>query len=459
VNDYGALSFWHGAVSDRLEPRRPLPGDTDVDVAIVGGGYTGLWTAYALAEADPSLRIALIEKEICGFGASGRNGGWCSGSISASRERIARQHGRQAAIDLQRAMHATVDEIGRVIDTEGIDAHYVKGGMLTFARNRAQRTRLLESIDYERSWGFGEADVRWLDADEAATQVDVAGQLGGVFNEHCARVHPARLVRGLADAVERRPNVAVYEGTEAEELGDGIVRTPYGKVRAEVVVRAVEGYTPTLPGLRRAIAPIYSLMIATEPLSGEFWDAAGWAGCEAISDARHLIIYAQRTADDRIALGGRGAPYHYGSRVEPGFDREPRVFDALHGVLADLFPPLHSVAVTRGWGGPLAVPRDWQTSVGLDRDRRVAWAGGYVGYGVATSNLAGRCLADLILERDTELVRLPWVGHRSRAWEPEPLRWLGVNVALRGMAAGDRTEARTGKPSKRAAFVNRMIGH
>ena len=229
-------------------------------------------------------------------------------------------------------------------------------------------------------------------------------------------------------------------------------------MRASVVVRATEAYTTRLPGSRRVVLPIYSLMIATEPLSPTFWEDVGWRGRETLTDGRHSIIYAQRTADDRVALGGRGAPYHFASRIADTYDREPRVFDELERVLRWLFPATRSAAVTHAWGGPLAAPRDWMPSVVLDRSSGIAWAGGYVGDGVGASNLAGRTLADLILERDTDITRLPWVGHRSRRWEPEPLRWLGAGVAHRAVVSADRAEARSGRPARRAELVGKLIG-
>lgn len=230
-------------------------------------------------------------------------------------------------------------------------------------------------------------------------------------------------------------------------------------MRADIVVRATEGWTATMPGERRSLVPLYSLMIATEPLGDSFWAGAGLAERETFSDHRHLIIYGQRTADGRLAFGGRGAPYHFSSAIEADFDRVPRVHAALRDTLVELFPALAGAAITHAWGGPLGVPRDWFSSVGIDRGSGLAWAGGYVGDGVATSNLAGRTLCDLVLGRDTELVALPWVGHRSRRWEPEPLRWLGINAALSATRAADGTERRRGRPSRVAAAVGRLLGH
>jgi glycine/D-amino acid oxidase-like deaminating enzyme len=238
------------------------------------------------------------------------------------------------------------------------------------------------------------------------------------------------------------------------------VATPYGTVRAAAVIRATEGYTPTLPGHRRLLVPVYSLMLSTTPLPRSFWDRVGLHRRQTFSDFRHLIIYGQRTEDDRLAFGGRGAPYHFGSRVRPEYDRESEVFVKLYESLRDLFPALSEVdhEVTHTWGGPLGVPRDWCASVAFDREHGVGHASGYVGDGVAASNLAGRTLADLVLGHRTALVDLPWVGHRSPRWEPEPLRWLGVNVTRRAVAAADRSEHRTGRESRLAPLVSRLVG-
>jgi glycine/D-amino acid oxidase-like deaminating enzyme len=234
--------------------------------------------------------------------------------------------------------------------------------------------------------------------------------------------------------------------------------TAYGGVRADVVVRATEGFTPRLAGHRRNIAPVYSLMVATEPLDAATWDRIGLANRPTFTDYRHVIIYGQRTADGRLAFGGRGAPYHFGSRIAPSFDDEPRVYGRLRATLLELFDGLDDVRFTHSWGGPLGVPRDWCASVGLDQSTGLGWAGGYVGDGVSTTNLAGRTLADLVLRRDSELVRLPWVGHRSRAWEPEPLRWLGINAGLRAMTVADTEEHLTARQSVIARLMAPLLG-
>jgi glycine/D-amino acid oxidase-like deaminating enzyme len=231
-------------------------------------------------------------------------------------------------------------------------------------------------------------------------------------------------------------------------------------VSAETVLLATEGFTPSLPGHRRDLVPMYSLMVATEPLPAAVWDQVGLAQRETFSDKRHLRIYGQRTVDGRIAFGGRGAPYHFGSRVEPAFDRDERVHAMLRRVLLDLLPALpRDVRFTHAWGGNLGIPRDWYPSVRLDPQTRLGFAGGYVGDGVALSNVAGRALADLVLKRESDLTRLPFVGRRSPRWEIEPLRWIGVNAVTRLFASADRAEAGSGRPARRASWFWRAIGH
>jgi glycine/D-amino acid oxidase-like deaminating enzyme len=434
-----------------------------VDVCIVGAGFTGLWTAYSLACADPTLRIVLLEREVAGFGASGRNGGWCSALFSTSDAALSRLYGLNAMRAMRRAMQDTVDRVGASAAAEGIDCHFTKGGSVDVVRSEAQRSRAESELAESRAHGFGEADLRWLTPSETQSMIGVTDALGATFTPHCAALQPALLARGLADAIERR-GVTLYEHTEVTDISPGsagespVVRTSGGTVRAEVVVRAVEAWTPTLPGHKRTLVPVYSLMVATEPLSEDFWAAAGLGQRPTFADYRHMIIYGQRTADDRIAFGGRGAPYHYGSRLRSSFDTEPDVHELLRQTLRQLFPALASARFTHAWGGPLGIPRDWHSSVGLHRHTGLAWAGGYVGDGVSTTNLAGRTLADLITGAETELTRLPWVGHASRDWEPEPFRWLGVNAGLWTMRLADRSEVRGGRPSRLAAGMGRLLG-
>jgi glycine/D-amino acid oxidase-like deaminating enzyme len=454
-------SLWHATLFPAPESghagRAPLSTDVTADVAIVGAGYTGLWTAYALKRADPSLRIVVCERETVGFGASGRNGGWCSALFAGSRVATARRHGRDAVVAMQRAMFATIDEIERVVTAEGIDCDWARGGTIQVATIPAHLERLREELEDHRSWGFGADDFRALDAQESSTAIGCVPNLGALFTPHCAAIHPAKLAHGLARTVERL-GVTIYEHTAVRSLEPGRLQTSGGTVQADVVVRATEAFSAEMPGLSRSVAPIYSLMIATEPLPETFWAEAGLATRPTFTDFRHMIIYGQRTADGRFAFGGRGTPYHFGSRIRPEFDSDPRVFDMLHGTLRALFPAIGDTAITHRWGGAVGVPRDWYPSVGFDRARGIAWAGGYVGDGVSTTNLAGRTIADLVLGHDTDLVRLPWVGHVSPRWEPEPLRWLGVNASRKLVESVDRAEAAGRDPKRRLRAIRRVLG-
>jgi glycine/D-amino acid oxidase-like deaminating enzyme len=449
--EYADLSFWHETAGD-LTPRAGLDGDLEADVAIVGGGLTGLWTAWYLLERDPALRIVVLEKEIAGFGASGRNGGWCSALFPRSTASLERAHGRQSALAMRRAMIDTVAEVGRVTAAAGLDCDFVSGGTVAYARSEVQkRAALAEIAEAER---YGVDEVRWLDADE----VHAAGALGASLDRHCARLHPGKLVRGLAAALETR-GVRILERTAVTGVSTGRVTTTRGVVSADHVVVATEGYTATFPATRRRILPLYSLMIATEPLSQRDWDDIGIAHGQTFTDYRHLLIYGQRTADDRLAFGGRGARYHWGSAIRPQYDRVPRVFEHLRRTLVDLFPAAADARVTHRWGGPLGVPRDWHASVAYDPATRIGRAGGYVGDGLSTTNLAGRTLADLLTGADSELTRLPWVGHRSPDWEPEPLRFLGANAGMLAMSAADVEERVTGRRSVIARVMGPLVGH
>ena len=444
------VSFW---MSRLARPHRPaLGGDRDVDVCILGAGYTGLWAAYHLAQADPRLRIAVVEREHVGFGASGRNGGWASAELAGMDRMLADPSTRDGMVGTYREMVRTVAEIGIVAATEGIDCGYARGGTLVAATRPAQVGYLQHSIAIGRAAGLSDDDVRWLDPAEAARRVTPSRLFGASFTPHCASVDPARLVLGLADAAERR-GVAIYEGTPGAVVPGG-VWTPFGMVRADRVVQAVEAYRTRLAGQRRRVIPVYSLMVMTAPLPAATWDAIGLRRRETFSDGRHLIIYGQRTADGRMAFGGRGAPYHFGSRIEAAFDLDADTFASIRRSLIDLFPILDGVGIEGEWGGPLAIGRDWRPAITVDGS--VITAGGYVGNGVAAAHLAGKTVADLIRGVDSDLVHLPWVGHRSRRWEPEPLRWIGVNLGRALTESIDRAEDAGKRPRVRNAIFRRL---
>ncbi|MEU9889268.1 FAD-binding oxidoreductase [Sphaerisporangium sp. NPDC051011] len=459
----GGVSFWYRQIG--LPARRAaLPGPRDYDVAIVGGGYTGMWTAYYLKKAQPDLRIAILEKEFAGFGASGRNGGWLSAEFAGSRERHAAARGRQAMIDLQHAMFHAVDEVIEVTRAEGIEADVHKGGLVHVATNPAQNRRMHAELADLRTWGFGEQDMRLLSREEQEERISVAGALSAMYSPHCARIQPAKLATGLARTVEAL-GVDVFEGTTVTEIrprngkGRAEAVTRKGTVTADYVIRATEGFTASIKGQHRQWLPMNSSMIVTEPLPDEVWERIGWRDRELLGDEAHAYCYAQRTADGRIAIGGRGVPYRFGSRTDVRGATQPRTVAALRAILTTLFPATAGARIQHAWCGVLGVPRDWCSTVHLDHATGLGWAGGYVGSGVTTTNLAGRTLRDLVLRRDTELTALPWVGRQVRQWEPEPLRWIGVQMIYTLFRAADRHEhAQMRRTSAYARVANIISG-
>ncbi|MFC5644837.1 NAD(P)/FAD-dependent oxidoreductase [Kitasatospora cinereorecta] len=434
----GRVSFWY-AGAPLPERRPPLPGDLQVDVAIVGAGYTGLWTAYYLKQAQPDLRIAVLEKEFAGFGASGRNGGWLTAALPGQFRRFAAR-GEAVAVAMQRAMIDTVDEVARVAAAERIDCDLRKDGELSVATNPVQQRRLLDRLPALRREGWGEEDMVLLDQHDLADRVRIAGADTALWTPHCARIQPAKLVRGLAATVERM-GVRIYEGTEVTHIRPGAAVCRQGTVRADQVVRGLEGFTARMPGHRRTWVPMNSSLVVTAPLPPDTWREIGWQGAELIGDEAHAYCYLQRTADGRIAIGGRGVPYRYGSRIDTRGETPAVTQVQLRDLLHRLFPATAGTPIDHAWSGVLGVPRDWCATVGLDRSTGLGWAGGYVGHGVTSANLAGRTLRDLILRQDTDLAQLPWVGRRVRRWEPEPLRWLGIRALYTAYRAADRRES------------------
>ena len=458
--NYRSYSFWLETAGEELVPRPPLRGPAEADVAILGAGFTGLWTAYYLLEREPSLRVVVLEAEIAGFGASGRNGAWCSSAFPVGPGELARRFGREAARELLLEMRNAVEEVGRVTEAEGIDAHYFRGGQLRVARGPSQLPAIEEAYEAFRTLGLEEG-LRLLDAEETARRVRITGARGALYNPYCATIHPARLARGLARAVERLGGT-IFERTpvtDYETGGNPRLVTDLGEVRARTIVLAGEAYLARLRKLRRQVLPIYSLIVLTEPLPEARWAEIGWEGRECVGSSRYTVDYLSRTADGRILFGGRGAPYHFGSRIKDAYDRHEPTHEMLRQKAREWFPALEGARFTHAWGGPLGVPRDWMPTMAYDPASGVATARGYTGQGVATANLSGRTLADLILGRHTAITGLPTVNHESRPWEPEPLRWLGARYVQRGLMRVDDRAERTGEPPTGKTLAERLGKH
>ncbi|HEY0444487.1 MAG TPA: FAD-dependent oxidoreductase [Candidatus Limnocylindrales bacterium] len=463
TRDYRPVSYWLETAGDDLTPRPPLDGSVECDVAILGAGYTGLWTAYYLLKSNPGLRVVIVEREIAGFGASGRNGGWCSPGLNISLERLERLHGRDAAIAMYGAMFGAVDEIERVVTEERLDVDWRRGGQLIVARGPQQLPALEATQREHEAYGFGDR-YTVLDAAATSERVRVPGALGGIYTPDCAVIQPAKLARRLARLVERM-GATIVEGTEATDYrpaSPGVraaLITPMGEVTADAVVLAGEAYLTRLRRLHRQLVPLWSLIVLTAPLSEADWAEIGWQAHECLASMRLSVDYLSRTSDGRILFGGRGAPYRFGSPIRDEYDRHDPTHEMLRGMARSWFPVLRDVEFTHAWGGPLGMPRDWHPTFSFDRRSGIATARGYVGHGVSTSNLAGRTVADLIGERKTELTELPFVGHRSRNWEPEPFRWIGVRFAQEALGRVDARSDATGRPPSGRSLAERIARH
>jgi glycine/D-amino acid oxidase-like deaminating enzyme len=425
---YSERSFWLETCGEDLNPRPALARSVDLDVAILGGGYTGLWTAYYLLCSNPDLKVAVLEKEIVGFGASGRNGGWCSSKFPVTPSMLERRYRREKARALMLAMNGAVDEVSRFCQSEGVDAHFHKGGILTLARGQHHVPMLRASFEAYSRLGLAN-QYKLLSPEQAQERVQVTRVCGAMFAAENASVHPARLVRGLARAIERRGGT-IYEKTEITGFSGGSAPkliTAAGEVRASrSLVLAGESYLTQLPQLHRVVLPIYSLIALTEPLSEQQWSAIGWQNRESVASCNYTVDYLTRTADGRILLGSRGAPYHFGSTISDDQELHAATHAHIERLVVEWFPVLQGIQFTHHWGGSVGMPRDWMPMVAFDPGTKIATARGYTGQGVSTTNLTGRILAEMISGKRTELSRLPVAERQSPLWEVEPLRWLAV---------------------------------
>ncbi len=448
MTDPREVSFWLDDLVtkgiDDLAPRPALPGDVAADVCVVGAGFTGLWTAVSVLEREPDARVVVVEREFAGFGASGRNGGWASAIFPVGHAELVRRHGADAATAMTVAMVDTVAEVGRAAAALGIECDFDRKGTYSLIRSElADRAAADEQHEAE------EAGLA------VPTRISGDALGGALFTEACASLHPGKLVRGLARAAEEL-GARIFEGTRVTGVEPGRVTTTEGTVIADRVVIATEAWGSELPGVGRRILPLYSLVLATAPMPESVWERIGLPRGATVTDFRHNLVYGQRTADDRLVFGGRGARYHFGSAIRPEYDRSARVHRHLERAVTALFPAAEGVRFIHHWGGPLGVPRDWHPFVSPVAGGRIVVAGGYVGDGVATANLAGRTVADLVTDRRTPLTALPWVGAVPPRWEPEPLRFAGVNAVIGSLSIADAEEDAVGRPSKVAAISGRL---
>ena len=446
------ISLWMDQLDDPLQARPSLQHDIQADVAIIGAGYTGLWTAYYLKRQAPQLRVVIVEAETAGFGASGRNGGWLMGNLLGEDRLLAGLPAtvRKASFDL---LHAIPDEVAEVAAREGIDCDLRKGGVLyCAARYPEQEVRLRDYLEQLRELGLGADDYRWLSPSELAAQLRIANAYGALYSPHCATIQPAKLVRGLARCVEDM-GVELYERSPVIDWQPGQVRTAQARVTADWVVPAIEGYAATLSPLGNHQLPVQSLIVATEPLPADVWAGIGLERGQAFSEFSRQVTYGQRSLDDRLIFGARGG-YRFGGRLRSDFNLTEEELGLRRYLMGAIFPQLRNVRFSHSWGGNLGMARRFQPHMLRDSRNRIALSGGYGGEGVGASNLGGRTLADLILGRDSELLRQPWVLSdspisRLPRWEPEPCRWLGYNAIIRSFVHEDEVLANLRSPAWR----------
>ena len=435
-------SLWQG--NQNVIYRKSINKNESFDVAIIGAGFSGLWSAFHLKQFQPNLKIAVFEKEYVGFGASGRNGGWASAEYPTSSNRLIKENGLESYKNLRTAITKSIDEIGQIAKSNNWQIDYAKGGALVFARGNAQLSRISKDIDDEH---------QLLNRSQTTELLNIPSALGSIFTPHCAALNPFKLVRTLADHLEKN-GVIIYEQSNVSEIKDKQVAVNGFKVDCIFSIRATEAFTPRRWMGNRQI-PIYSLMVATEPLSSEVIKQIRNAQRATFQEACHLITYAQITADNRLAIGGRGVRYKLFSRLSERSEIDNRMHSALERRARSWFPQISDAKFEYRWGGAVALTRRWQAYLNFDQAASRAEIGGYVGDGVTLSYLVAKTLAEKMSKLKT--ANLPFVDQRIGKWEPEPIRYLAVNAGFKATVIADYEEKITKKPSLLAAIIDPLI--
>jgi glycine/D-amino acid oxidase-like deaminating enzyme len=428
-------SLWADNLTQSVTEFTP---DNSYDVAIIGGGFSGLWSAFHLKKLDPKLSIAIFEAQRCGYGASGRNGGWASSDYPVYRPTLVKRYGVEVTERLIDSLTSAIDELSEIARSIAPQAQFVKSGTLMFARNQAQERRLKENEDELHEWKSA-AEVNEL--------IRISQSRGGLFNSQSATVNPMGLVGGLVQFLTSQ-GVRIFEGVFATRIKGGVLANSV-IVSSPVVIQATEVFSE--PG--RNFIPLYSLMVATEPLSEEIWRTVGNDSRFTFAEGSHLINYAQRTADNRIAIGGRGATYPFGSKLKSAKENTTHVHAHLRELVQQWFPVLKGVRFTHSWGGAVAITRDWEPYVQFDPDSGFGRLGGYAGDGVTMSYVAAKIIANLIKNTSNPITQLHFVNREFRSWEPEPLRYFAVNSLVKLSGLADTEEKITSRPS----MVSRII--
>ena len=421
-------SYWLRAYG-AYEPSPSLEGPRTVDVAVIGGGYTGLSTAYNLKTDSPGLTVAVLEASVVGFGASGRNGGFNMTLFGLEPAVTKALFGQQRTVEAHRYMERAVDYVRDLVARHGLQSEYEHPGFLRVATTPGFVRRIQHDLEILTQMGIG--GLEWWDADRVRAEIASPLALGAWWEPRCGLLNPARQVRELK-RIALAAGAQIYEHTPVltiERQGGFTLHTPGGSISAQKLVFATNAYSHLFPELRSKETPAFTHMVVTEPLNPQQQAAIGWKNRQGIEDARNFVHYLRLTADQRIAIGGSDVTLSYGREMQR--DLNPRVFHDLERDVVRMFPALKGIRFTDRWGGPVSVPIDMAPAIGFLGDRRAIYSLGCVGHGVSMAHLNGRTIADLVLERDTDLTRVWFVGRKMIPWPPEPIRFLAGH-AIRG---------------------------
>ena len=428
MKDYSDKSFWlatYGAYS----PNPPLQGDLEVDVAIIGAGFTGLATAYNLRKNDQGVSVAVLEGEVVGFGASGRNGGFSMTLFGLEPAVTKALFGHQRTVEAHRYMERAVDYVDELVKQHDLQSDYWYPGFLRAATTPGYATRIQHDLEILTSMGI--TGITWIEADQIRKEVNSPHFLGGWWEPRSALLNPAKQARELK-RLAIQFGAQVFEETPILEVQRGVkftLITPNGKVFAKKVIFATNAYSHLIPQLRRKQVPAFTHMVVTEPLSQAQLEPIGWVNRQGIEDARNLVHYFRLTLDKRIAMGGSDVSLAYGGDME--HDLNPQTFADLERDITWLFPHLKGIHITHRWGGPVSVPMQMAPAMGFLGDERAIYSLGCVGHGVSMTHLNGCTLADLALERKTDLTDVWFVNRSLLPWPPEPFR-IAASQVIRG---------------------------